>query len=195
MLYVEKINYCCQVCLDTCYYPMVYTVHKSTIPANTRIASYAKGAYFADAWSVIAAEPDLTALGQFIKAVRATPKWVEMCMKLRNTAVQLVGLKNLGGLTDLTPDKTESDYKIGDRIGIFTLLEFTQHEVLVGDDDKHLKATLSVSCEKQSNEQTLITVTTVVHVHNLLGKVYMLPVTPMHKLIAPAVTKTLGRVS
>lgn len=172
---------------------MVYTVSETTIPVGTRIADHAKGSYFADAWSVIAAEPDLTALGQFIKAACATPKWVETCMKLRNIAVQLVGLKNLGGLADLAPDKAESDYKVGDRLGIFTLIEVTPNEVLLGDDDRHLKVTLSVSCERQSTGQTLVTVTTVVYVHNLLGKIYMLPVTPMHRMIAPAVAKAIGR--
>jgi hypothetical protein len=175
--------------------PMSHTVHETTIPAGTRIADYAKGAYFADAWSVTAAEPDLTALGQFIKAVRATPRWVETCMKLRNVAVQFVGLKNLGGLAEVVQDKADSQYKVGDRLGIFTLLEIAPDEVLMGDDDKHLKATLSVSCAKQDNGQILVTVTTVVHVHNLLGKIYMLPVAPMHKLIAPAVAKAIGRVT
>lgn len=174
---------------------MSITVRETTIPEGTRIAVHAEGSYFADAWSVIAAAPDLTALGQFIKAVRATPKWVETCMKLRNLTVQLVGLKNLGGLSELAPDKAEEDYKVGDRLGIFTLLEVGPNEVLVGDDDKHLKATLSVSCDRQPTGQTLVTVATVVHVHNLLGKIYMLPVIPMHKLIAPAVAKTIGRTT
>lgn len=174
---------------------MSRTVRETTIPVDTLIADHAKDAYFADAWSVIAAEPELTALGQFIKAVRATPRWVETCMKLRNMAVQLVGLKNLGGLAELAPDKSESNYQVGDRLGIFTLLKITPNEVLVGDDDKHLQAILSVSCDKQAEGQTLVTVTTVVHVHNLLGKIYMLPVTPMHKLIAPAVAKAIGRAT
>jgi hypothetical protein len=172
---------------------MTRTVHKTTIPVGTRIADCAKGAYFADAWSVIAAESNLTALGQFVKAARATPKWVEACMKLRNVVVQFVGLKDLGGLAELGPDKPDSQYKAGDRLGIFTLKEIAPDEVLMGDDDKHLKAILSVSRAKQADGEMLVTVTTVVHVHNLLGKIYMLPVTPMHKLIAPAVAKAIGR--
>ena len=42
---------------------------------------------------------------------------------------------------------------------------------------------------------TVITVTTVVHVKNALGRLYMLPVKPMHRLIAPAVLSRLGRQS
>lgn len=172
---------------------MPHTVHETAIPGDLKIADYIEDSYFADAWSVIAAEPDLTALGQFIKAMRATPWWVDVFMKLRNILVQLVGLKNLGGLAEVSPDKTETNYKVGDRVGIFTLYEITPDEVLFGDNDRHLRVTLSVGRERQSDGQTAVTVTTVVHVHNLLGKIYMLPVTPMHKLIAPAVAKSIGR--
>jgi hypothetical protein len=172
---------------------MPHTVNATIIPAGTKIAACVKDAHFADAWSVTAADPALTALGQFIKAARATPRWVEMCMKLRNSIVQMVGLKNLGGLSELALDKPESQYKVGDRVGIFTLLDITPDEVLMGDDDKHLQVMLSVSCAKQATGQKIVTVTTVVHVHNLLGRLYMLPVGPMHKLIAPAVAKAIGR--
>lgn len=174
---------------------MSHTVKTTTVPVGTRIADHTKDAYFVDAWSVIAAEPDLTALGQFTKAARATPKWVNACMKLRNAAVQLVGLKDLGSMSELADDKLDSDYTVGERVGIFTLLDITPDEVLLCDDDKHLKVVLSVSLAKQASGQTLVTVTTVVHVHNLLGKIYMLPVAPMHKLIAPTVAKAIGRVT
>ena len=41
-------------------------------------------------------------------------------------------------------------------------------------------------------DQVAITITTVVHVNNLLGHLYMLPVAPMHRRIAPAVLAGLG---
>lgn len=98
-------------------------------------------------------------------------------------------------MSELADDKLDSDYTVGERVGIFTLLDITPDEVLLCDDDKHLKVVLSVSLAKQASGQTLVTVTTVVHVHNLLGKIYMLPVAPMHKLIAPTVAKAIGRVT
>ncbi|WP_419723785.1 DUF2867 domain-containing protein [Vibrio sinaloensis] len=36
-------------------------------------------------------------------------------------------------------------------------------------------------------------VTTVVHIKNWLGRVYMLPVAPMHKIIVPSSLKALER--
>jgi hypothetical protein len=41
-------------------------------------------------------------------------------------------------------ERTASAYKPGDRIGIFTLFEATDDEVLLGDRDKHLDVVLSV---------------------------------------------------
>jgi hypothetical protein len=75
----------------------------------------------------------------------------------------------------------------GDRVGIFRLRSLSDDEVLVEDDDKHLHVVLSVRrLPADAQQPARIVLTTVVHLHNLLGRLYMLPVTPMHKLIAPA---------
>ena len=115
-------------------------------------------------------------------------------MTVRNRAAAVVGLKNLGRLSALNHAKTEAEYKPGDRVGIFTLIESTPDEVLLGDSDGHLDVVLSVHRAVSAKTGTaVITVTTVVHTHNLLGRIYMLPVAPLHKIIAPAVLKTIGR--
>ncbi|MFP8776963.1 DUF2867 domain-containing protein [Hydrogenophaga sp. RWCD_12] len=161
-------------------------------PAGSRIAGRIAGADFHDAWSIDAADPSLSALGQFLKAVQTTPRWVETCMTLRNRAVQLVGLKNLGELSEINPAKPDADYQPGDRVGIFTLFEKTPDEVLLGDRDKHLDVVLSVHCDRPAGQPVRVTVTTVVHTKNRLGRLYMLPVKPMHKLIAPTVLRAIG---
>lgn len=61
----------------------------------------------------------------------------------------------------------------------------------MGDQDKHLDVMLSLH-RRQERTNALLTVTTVVHVHSRMGRIYMLPVTPMHKLIAPAAMKALA---
>lgn len=162
---------------------------KSEPPANSRILTLIPGAYFHDAWTVMAGQPALSALGQFLKAVEATPAWVTRCMALRNSVAEKLGLKNLGGLGALDKAKPPELYQRGDRVGIFTLFEQTFDEVLLGDSDKHLDVTLSVHRQELSPGCVRVTVTTVVHVHNWLGRLYMLPVTPMHKLIAPAMLR------
>lgn len=166
---------------------------QAAVPAGSRIATRTAGAHFHDAWVVRAGEPDRSALGQFIKAFGRTPRWVDACMRLRNRVVRLAGLKDLGAMAAIDPARPEGDYRPGDRLGIFTLYEIGNDEVLLGDRDRHLDVVLSLHCARGDRGETLVTVTTVVHVHNLLGRLYMLPVAPMHRVIAPAVLRTVSQ--
>ena len=161
-------------------------------PAGSRIAQRLEGADFHDAWAIDAADPSLSALGQFLKSARATPRWVDACMALRNRAVQLVGLKNLGELSGIHPARPDADYRPGERVGIFTLFENTPDEVLLGDRDKHLDVVVSVHCARPAGQPVRVTVTTVVHTKNRLGRLYMLPVAPAHRWI---VRRMLARVA
>lgn len=166
---------------------------ESAVPLGSRIAERLAGASFHDSWSIASDATGLSALDHFLLAARKTPRWIEACMRARNLAGGLVGLKNLGSLSALTPDKTAASYRQGDRVGIFTVFENTFDEALIGDDDKHLSVMLSIHRQNDlGSREAIITVTTVVHVKNTLGRLYMLPVKPMHRLIAPAVLSSLG---
>jgi hypothetical protein len=172
---------------------MNYTPSKSSAPPGSQIASRLPGAYFHDAWAIRASKPNLNALEQFLRVAKNTPAWIDRLMALRNRIVALVGLKNLGGLAQIDPHKRASDYQAGDRVGLFTLISNSPNEVLLGDSDKHLNVVVSV--HKQAgpvNENTVITVTTVVHIHNWLGRLYMIPVTPAHRVIARAMVHAIG---
>lgn len=160
-------------------------------PPGSLIASHIEAAYFHDAWSIRAGEPRLSALGQLLKLMSQAPRWVETSMALRNRVVARLGLKDLGGFGNFDRGKAEAEYQPGDRVGIFTLFQVTPDEVLMGDRDKHLDVVLSLH-RRQEGPDVRLTVTTVVHVNNWLGRIYMLPVTPMHKLIAPATMRTLA---
>jgi Protein of unknown function (DUF2867) len=163
-------------------------------PPESRIASLLRGSDFHDAWCIESSAVHSSALELFISAIQRTPKWVNACMALRNRAVALVGLKNLGHLSAVSAAKPASAYRPGDRVGIFTLFESTFDEALLGDKDKHLNVVLSVHRSAvRGNGQVLVTVTTVVHTHNTFGRLYMLPVKPMHRVIAPAVLAAIGR--
>lgn len=166
---------------------------KASPPADSRITNVLADADFDDAWSVQAGNPDLSALGQFLKAIALTPTWVNRCIDFRNTVVEKLGLKNLGGMNAFDPNKPAEAYRDGDRVGIFTLFEQSFDEVLLGDRDKHLDVTLSVYRQETAPGQVQVTVTTVVKVHNFLGHLYMLPVKPMHRWIAPVVLRSVAR--
>ena len=165
-------------------------------PLNSRIAKLLAGSHFHDAWCIESSQVGLSALEYFLMAAKRTPRWVSACMALRNRVVARVGLKDLGHLSVLPTDKPASAYLPGERVGIFTLLENTPDEALLGDKDKHLDVVLSVHKHLLSGTSgVVVTVTTVVHIHNLLGRVYMWPVKPMHRLITPSVLRTIGKAA
>jgi len=165
---------------------------KSEVPADSAINALLANADFYDSHCISTPDTTDTALSYFITALANTPAWVSILMRLRNAVVKLLGLKDLGALAELDLAKPASTYVSGDRVGIFTVISNSPNEALLGDSDKHLDVVLSVY--KHPSEQKgiqSISVTTVVHTHNMLGKIYMLPVTPMHKLIAPAILNRL----
>jgi hypothetical protein len=168
--------------------------HETVAPPGSLASGLMAGADFHDAWSIRSSAVERSALGHFMAAVELTPRWVNACMALRNRTVALFGLKNLGHLSTLARDKPPDAYRPGDRVGIFTLFENRPDEALLGDKDKHLDVHVSVHCSRLADaSEVLVTVTTVVHVHNLLGRLYMLPVRPMHRIIAPSVLGAISR--
>ena len=154
-------------------------------PAGSQASLRLPGAYFHDCYQIAAPDAEASALESYLHVVRQTPGWVNRLMAMRNRLVGLVGLKNLGHLGAFGAGKQASDYRVGDRVGIFSLLYLSPDEVLLGDSDKHLDVVLSVCKVPQGT----VRVTTVVHVHNWLGRLYMLPVTPLHKLIVRTMLK------
>ncbi len=156
------------------------------VPSSSDIAKMLDGADFADAYEMALEHEGRSALEIYLRVISKTPTWVNSLMDVRNRIVPLVGLKNLGRLDDGTQFKETSAYRIGDRVGIFTLLSLSDIEVILGDSDKHLDVKVSI-CKRVNGTHESVAVSTVVHIHNLLGRVYMFFVTPAHKLIVPAV--------
>lgn len=169
---------------------------ESQAPAGSEVQKLVAGSYFHDAWAIPAAEPALDPLEQVLRVARLTPAWVDAAMHLRNQVVSLLGLKNLGGLSEIDASKSAADYQSGDRVGIFTLISKSHTEVLLGDSDKHLDVVVSVHCgQLPPSASTVVTVTTVVKVHNGLGRLYMAPVRPAHRVIVRAIVRAMGNAA
>lgn len=166
---------------------MTYQIRKCDVPKGSKISETLNGSYYFDAYCFPNMHGDRTALQVWLDQVSSAPDWVNLLMSMRNNIVSVLGLKNLGSLGDIDSKKPLNNYRVGDRVGIFKLLSLSDNEIILGDSDKHLDVKLSVFRESTNSE--LITISTVVHVHNLLGRVYMLVVTPMHKLIVPSTIK------
>lgn len=161
------------------------------VPAASEIAKQLSGADFFDCYEMPLEHIGRSALDIYLGMIGKTPAWVDLLMGMRNRIVMLFGLKNLGGLGSLCQSKPAAEYRIGDRIGIFTLLSNSEDEVIMGDSDKHLDVKVSI-CKLVHDGKQSVASTTVVHIHNRLGRVYMLFVAPFHRRIVPAVLRRAG---
>jgi hypothetical protein len=109
------------------------------------------------------------------------PAWVGTLMALRNRVVRQLGLKDVGAMHGAT-DKPAEAYRVGDRLGIFSIIGETENELLLGIDDHHLDVRVSVLKSERDGRPSYV-VSTVVHVHNRLGHIYMAPVVRFHPLV------------
>jgi hypothetical protein len=164
-------------------------VREVSVPPECAVFPTLHTANFYDAWQVSIAYTPASALDAFLSVVQATPRWVDALMTVRNRIVSCLGLKDLGALSKAAINPSR-EYQPGERLGIFTVVENRREELLLTDQDKHLDVVISVyQSPSQANQ---ITVSTVVHTHNWLGRLYMIPVAPMHKLI---VQRMLAKVA
>jgi len=131
-----------------------------------------------------------SALELALSTFASTPRWVNAAMTLRNRIVRLVGLKDLGLLSSVDPSRAADRYRVGDRVGIFTIFAMSHDEVVFGDSDRHL--TVRVHIRLPRERPGVVSVSTVVRTRNALGRLYMVAVVPMHKRIVPAMLARLA---
>lgn len=176
------------------------TVHATQVPPGTAIHATLPGAHFFDAYEVADRHPERPALQSWLDVAARTPAWTRALMAVRNKAVRLVGLKDLGQLHDGHPPASgralndARSYRVGDRVGIFRIRHLSDTEVVMGQDDKHLDVQVSI-CKRAAAPGAAPTVvlSTVVHIHNALGHAYMAVVTPFHRVIARGTAQRLAQ--
>lgn len=162
------------------------------VPPGTLIHQALPNADFADCYTLPDPHPELDALHTYLAVFARTPRWMHALMAIRNGVVRHLGLKSANGLRVDEPQKPPANYQPGDRMGIFTLAQATPREAVVFDDDKHLKVQLSLF-KHTVKGQPMVSVSTVVHIHNRLGRAYMRVVGPVHKLIVPLMLAQAAR--
>jgi len=111
---------------------------------------------------------------QAARAVFADPPHMVRClMALRNGIVAPLGLK---ASIDF------SDRGLG-KIDVFPIISNTGTEVVVGGNDKHLDFRIWISIQP-GLKGSEVTVSTLVKINNLVGRVYLFVIMPFHKLLS-----------
>lgn len=161
------------------------------VPSSSRIRRELQGADFHDSYEASIAHNGRSALEIYLQVIAKTPSWINVLMTIRNRVASILGLKNLGHLGALDQTKLPSAYRVGDHVGIFSLLSVSEDEIVLGDFDKHLNVRVSI-CKLVHDGRETVAATTVVHINNLLGRIYMLFVVPFHRRLVPAVLEQVA---
>jgi Protein of unknown function (DUF2867) len=159
------------------------SVQTVAMPSGASIAHLYPGSNLADAYAVNlphqqACQMTMDNLARHV--LGSQPGWAQSLMRLRDTIVKPLGIKTA---TQLASSE-------GGRIGIFRIYAVTDDEIIVGEDDSHLDFRLSLLRDRQAGPHGNITLASVVHCHNKVGRAYIALIKPFHKLI---VQRSLAR--
>ena len=123
----------------------------------------------------------------------SAPNWVSRLIGLRDKLVRVFGLKS-SGVVDKKEQNVNFKMEVGSGLGVFKILKQSNKEVMMGEDDKHLnfRASLLLTKNDDSNKYQL-TISTTVKMNNWFGKMYFMPVKPIHKLIVPVMLRGIIR--
>jgi hypothetical protein len=146
---------------------------KSCLVASRYAQAHLLDSYTTELHSPKAVELSIREIAQC--AFLQPPTWQNLLVAVRDIIVKPFGIK----MTSALRKKDQTDRYIG----YFPILQMGKNEIVLGVTDTHLDFELSVLREDVSG-RTMIYITSVVHCHNLLGRVYLICITPFHRIIA-----------
>lgn len=170
--------------------PMDFTLATAVaLPTESAVSDVFTSVNLADAFAIRlppGASNDPDVLARFIFSHQ--PAWVGTLMSVRDTIVASFGLKTAKHLALLANDPRAN------RVGIFRVYSTDATEIVLGEDDKHLDFRLSLRCADSPESGRHLTLSTVVHCHNLLGRAYLFIIAPFHRAVVSASLRRAARV-
>ncbi|MFT4435395.1 DUF2867 domain-containing protein [Caballeronia sp. 15715] len=157
------------------------SVTSVALPSGSRVTRMYEHPNLADAYTIrlpdnATTDPEL--LARFMFSHQAA--WVAKLLRVRDALVAGFGLKTAKRLAESA--RSEQDK----HVSIFRIYERSVDEIILGEDDKHLDFRVSVFQEARQEVAgggRYLTVSTVVQCHNLLGRSYILLITPFHEMV------------
>ena len=162
-------------------------VAPTNVPVDSAVHGMTANANYWDAYEAVASSRPPSALHAYLSFTARTPAWIDFLMSVRNAAVRLLGLKDVGKLGRVPPPSAAVTLGPGDRVGIFTIRSVCDSEVVLEILDSHLDVLVSVYMHEGSAAR--LTVSTLVFYHNRIGRLYMVPVAPMHRIVVQSILK------
>lgn len=151
------------------------------ITPNVDTTTVLAGAQFTDAFRVDIGTGAVNAREACTRMVLNQPRWILALVRLRNILVTPFGLKTSG----------EGAYAPGGVIGLFPVLSETPERLIAGFNDSHLDFRIVVDVVEDAASRQ-VTLTTLVKTNNALGRIYLMLITPFHKLVARGMMGRIG---
>src|SRR5690606_37747977 len=123
----------------------------------------------------------------------ASPGWIRRLVITRDRIVRTWGLKTAARQKDPEKALTTFQAEIGQRIGLFKVLERTTEELILGENDSHLDFRVSLLLSSQNIHKRALIISTAVRFHNLWGNIYFFLIQPFHKILVPVILKNIIR--
>ncbi len=158
------------------------------VPAGGLAADALPRVDYSDAYAVEV--PPATSARALAEAVFASaPPWVAALMAIRHAVVAPLGLVATRRSIEHAARRAN---RTGERLGVFPVLAEAPEELLLGLDDRHLDFRVSVRILEDAGRRRGV-VSTLVRIHNALGRAYFGVVKPFHRIVVPAMMRRAGR--
>ncbi|BDD11444.1 hypothetical protein FUAX_38760 (plasmid) [Fulvitalea axinellae] len=155
-------------------------VKEERVPDSEGIRNALSRVDFSDTFSTTNHQDSLEEIAKLIFG-KKPPAWVQGLFRFRIAVGKLFGLKSV------TPDDYSQEFSEGGYIGFFKIFRIAENEIIVGEDDKHLKFRASIL--KTDEPDFNIKVTTLVEFNNAMGKMYMFSIGPFHRMVVKSMIK------
>jgi len=138
-------------------------------------------------WQCVNIPKHINALEAYIKLTANQPKWLSVLFLIRDAMAKLVGIKAVLGFKELKGGK--------EKLHFFDVIENEDNKLTLKIEDIHLDVCLCIVIvdNNLSNDFNRLFLTTSVKNKNILGKIYMIPVSVLHPIIAKKLLSNIVR--
>ncbi len=170
---------------------------QNKIPDDSILKNNEKSFHYVDSFrsqdATMRPDNDVISIGKLF--LTSGPGWADCLMSIRDKAVGVFGLKTAGQLTSEAKNPDNFKFQMGEQLGIFKLYAKTGNELVLGDDDKHLnfRVSLLLDGKNKDTDKKKIMITTAVEYKNVFGRIYFLPVKPIHQFIVKGTLREIIR--
>ncbi|OCG24207.1 hypothetical protein A9G11_03760 [Gilliamella sp. wkB108] len=115
------------------------------------------------------------------------PKWLGVLFRIRDFLGKIAGIEPIKGFDKLGEDEPS----VGSTVHFFTITEKEKQKLTLVVRDSHLDVCVHIRIVHANDDQNKLYLITSVKNHNVIGKLYMLPVSVMHPYIVRRLFKNI----